>query len=171
MQQTQHQGSWAHLCSWGWHEQTQRQGSWAHLCPWGFTLWLQKVSILLQPRKKLYQQPQPLVKALTTPSCNCLLTHPSPTLDCDLPEGWATVLFISVSSEPAQCLAHARHSVTEWVGEASLTASQAIRPRISPTSSPSSENRDSLQVCAPQFGLSGRRLGRRVRRNDVRGED
>ena len=44
----------AHLCSWGWHEQTQHQGSWAHLCSWGFTLWLQKVSILLQPRKKLY---------------------------------------------------------------------------------------------------------------------
>ena len=77
----------AHLCSWGWHEQTQHQGSWAHLCSWGFTLWLQKVSILLQPRKKLYQQPRPLVKALTTPNCNCLLTHPSSTLDCDFPEG------------------------------------------------------------------------------------
>lgn len=43
------------------------------------------------PRMSLWWAPEPplplATKALTTLSCNCLLTHPFPILDCDLPEG------------------------------------------------------------------------------------
>lgn len=45
------------------------------------------------------------VKALTTLYCNCLLINPSSTLDFNLPEGWKTVIYYSVSS----CLLNAWH--------------------------------------------------------------
>lgn len=52
---------------------------------------------------------------------NCLLTNPSLTLDCDLPEGWETVAFFSVPSVPTQCLACTRHSRSiywnEWLNK------------------------------------------------------